>query len=71
MHEEISAVRSLYYVVRAEQYPRIGHRIVAIQNQILIFGGISPNGEYNTSVFKLDCETMTLDHVHTINSLKL
>lgn len=71
MQEELSVVRSLYYPVRTDQYARIGHRIVAVQNQILVFGGLSPNGDYNSSIIKIDCETMTLDLVHTKNSLRL
>lgn len=71
MQEEIDTVRSLYYTVRTDQYARIGHRIIGLQNDILVFGGVSPNGDYNSTVIKIDCETMTLDFVHTKNTLKL
>lgn len=71
MQEDINVVRSIYYTVRTDQYARIGHRIISVQNDILVFGGVSPNGDYNPTTIKVDCETMTLDFIHTKNTLKL
>ena len=71
MNNEISEVRTLYYPVRSDQYARIGHRVITIDNQIFVFGGVSPNYEYNSSIIKIDTETMTLDLVNTIKPFKL
>jgi hypothetical protein len=33
----------------------MGHRVIALQHHILIFGGITPSSEYNPVTLKLDC----------------
>jgi hypothetical protein len=49
----------------------MGHRAVLLDQQIFIFGGVCPNGDYNTSIVKVDCETMNLDVIRSKNQLKL
>ena len=38
---------------------------------MLIFGGVTPLGEYNTAVIQMDCETMNFEVIRTKNSLQL
>ena len=57
--------------MKTDQYPRIGHRIIFADHQILIFGGVTNTGEFNASIVKVDCETMTLDLVQAKNTLRL
>jgi len=41
MEGDLNNVRDIYYQVKNDHYGRIGHRIIAVSNHILIFGGLN------------------------------